>query len=971
MGFEITAYVGVQSVSALVSLFATVVAWRRRRAPGGLLFALMMSAVTIWTVSAVLEEGAAELASKILFSKISDFGQVSAAPLFMLFAMRYHGRARRIPVLAALLWVIPASMLALVATNALHGLTWTSVTPADSLGRDLAVYTHGPAWWFFAAYNLVLALMGSTILLSLTRGRILALSPIAREALVEAMPDGLVVEDASGRVVDANPRALTLLGKDSSVFGSALGRALDRWPQLAAVVADGGESASGEILRRDDRWFQLDIHALQAPRGYRLGRMIFLRDVTRRREAEDSSSESERDLRSLLQSAQRQAKELELLDQVRTSLASSELDLSEIFRTVVEGIARAFGYTQVSIYILEDGELTVRHQVGYSNVIRKIPPSRGITGRVFRTGVPVLLANVRDDPDFIGAMEGVVSEVCIPLFDRGAPVGVLNVESIGGVAMGPEDLRLMSVLGEHVSIALAKARLYAEARENEERYRTLVAALGEGVAIVDASEHFEFANPAAEAIFGVPPGGLAGKSLADFMSEEEFSRSLAETKRRRRGESSTYEQEIRRPDGETRQIELVATPRRAPGGEVSGTLGIFRDVTELRRLQEQLQQSQKMEAVGRLAGGIAHDFNNILTVITGYCEMALEESRGNRTLQGSLEEIKRAARRSATLVSQLLAFSRRQILLPRVFDLAELVEGMGGMLRRLLGEDVRLVTTRGEASLDVNADPGRIEQVIMNLAVNSRDAMPGGGLLTIETRAAPLSAEELIGHPEVAPGEYVGLSVRDTGHGMDAQTMSRLFEPFFTTKEVGKGTGLGLAMVYGIVRQSSGHITCHSEVGRGTTFTVYLPRVDRRSAGMEAVDAGTARGVRGTGRILLVEDDESVRRYVRSILESAGYTVIAAESGHDALERLGSLPEPPHLLLTDVVMPGMDGRVLSQQVALHLPGIPVVFMSGYADIVLGVPGLTDSDSVLIQKPFSSDELLQKIHSSMQRREKGD
>ena len=788
MSFEVTAYVCVQSVSALVSLFATAVAWRRRRAPGGLLFALMMTAVTIWTVSTL--------------------------------------------VLAA-------------------------------------AYMHGIAWWLSAACNLLLALSGSLILWSLTRGR-----------------------------------------------------------------------------------------------------MTFLRDVTRSPKAEEASSDSERDLRALLQAAQRQAKELELLDQVRTSLAS-ELDLSEIFRTVVEGIARAFGYTQVSIYILEDGELTVRHQVGYSNVIRKIPPSRGITGRVFRTGVPVLLANVRDDPDFIGAIEGVVSEVCIPLFERGVPVGVLNVESIAGVAMGPEDLRLMSVLGEHVSIALAKARLYAEARENEERYRTLVTTLGEGVAIVDGSERFEFANPAAETIFGVPPGGLAGRSLAEFLSEEEFARAREETKRRRRGESSTYEQVIRRPDGETRQIELIATPRRGPDGEVIGTLGIFRDVTELRRLQEQLQQSQKMEAVGRLAGGIAHDFNNILTVITGYCEMALEESRGNRALEGSLEEIKRAARRSATLVSQLLAFSRRQILLLRVFDLADLVEGMGGMLRRLLGEDVRLVTTRVEPSLQVNADPGRIEQVIMNLAVNSRDAMPAGGLLTIETRAARLSAEQLIGHPEVPPGEYVGLSVRDTGHGMDAQTMSRLFEPFFTTKEVGKGTGLGLATVYGIVRQSSGHITCHSEAGKGTTFTVYLPRVDLRAAGVEAADAGTSRGIRGTGRILLVEDDESVRRYVRSILESAGYTVIAAESGHDALERLGSLPEPPHLLLTDVVMPGMDGRVLSQQVARRLPGIPVVFMSGYADVVLGVPGLTDSGSVLIQKPFSSDDLLQKIHSSLQRRGRGD
>jgi two-component system cell cycle sensor histidine kinase/response regulator CckA len=271
----------------------------------------------------------------------------------------------------------------------------------------------------------------------------------------------------------------------------------------------------------------------------------------------------------------------------------------------------------------------------------------------------------------------------------------------------------------------------------------------------------------------------------------------------------------------------------------------------------------------------------------------------------------------------------------------------------------------------VNADPGRIEQVIMNLAVNSRDAMPNGGLLAIRTGAARLSAEELTAHPEVVPGEYVSLSVRDTGNGMDAQTMSRLFEPFFTTKEVGKGTGLGLATVYGIVRQSSGHITCDSEPGKGATFTVYLPRVKRRPPGVGGSVDGSVRAASGTGRILLVEDDLPVRRYVGSILETAGYTVIAAESGHDALGRLGSLPQPPDLLLTDVVMPGMDGRVLAQEVARRLPGVPVVFMSGYSDVMPGVPDLTGSDSVLIQKPFSSVDLLEKIRSSLEKHGKRD
>ena len=1154
MQFEITAYMAAQFASALVSFFAMLVAWRKRKAPGGLLFALTMTAVTVWTVSATLEAGAVDLPLKILFSKVLFVGVVNVAPLFLLFAVTYHRGEWKVPRIAALLWVVPAAIVVLVATNDLHGLVWTSVTLA-ARARNAAVYAHGPAWWIASGYDLVLVLTGTTFIVGaalrappvyarqsaamvaavavvwagflayvapgnptpgldlpaasfsvsgvllvwgLTRGRILTLSPVAREQLLAAMPDGHLVEDGRGRLADANPRALALLRTGSHALGTPFAVALEGWPELASAVIGRGESGSGLVLPRDDRSFELTVHFLYSRRGDRLGRMVSLRDVTRRQRAEAASLERERDLRTLLQAAQRQAKEHALLDEVRTSLAS-ELDLPEVIRTVVDGIARVFGYTQVSLFLLSDGQLALRHQVGYESILERIPLNRGITGRVFRTGTPVLVENVRSDPDYIGAIEDVVSEVCIPLFDRGVPAGVLNVESRRGVSMGPEDLRLMSILGEHVSIALSKARLYASARENEERYRDLVATLAEGVAIVDLDETVVFANPAAEKLFGVAPGALAGRNLSEFTSPEEYARAVQETVKRRRGESSTYQTAIRRPDGEVRQIELIATPRRGADGTVLGTLGVIRDVTELRRLQgrleqerklllalidslpdyvylkdrdsrfiltnkaqaqlvgardsselagrtdadyvsrelaeryrasdlhvmqsraplvnieepsegyggksrwvfttkvplfdsagevtglvgisrditdlrraeqererlqEELQQSQKMEAVGRLAGGIAHDFNNILTVITGYCEMALEESQGNRVLEDNLHEIKRAARRSATLISQLLAFSRRQILLPRVFDLAGLVEGMDGMLRRLLGEDVRLVTSRGGASLLVNADPGRIEQVLMNLSVNARDAMPGGGQLTIRTAGACRTVDELAGHPEVAPGEFVSLSVTDTGHGMDEATMRRLFEPFFTTKDIGKGTGLGLATVYGIIRQSSGHITCQSEVGKGTTFTVYLPRVQETEQESEPPDNARHLPAQGTERILLVEDDESVRRYVRSILESAGYAVVAVESGYAALDRLGAEP-PPDLLLTDVIMPGMDGRVLAQEVVRRLPSVRVIFMSGYAEIVSGVQSLPEPDRVLVQKPFSSVDLLKTVRAVLE------
>ncbi len=1026
MSFIISPYVLAQAVSALISITSAVVAWRLRAGSGGRSFALLMTAVSIWTTAVTLEEGAVGLGVKTLMTKAAYLGAVNVAPLVLLFAWSFGRRRRRAGASVALLWIVPVITLGLVATNELHHLVWTTITLQPSLDTVTA-YAHGPAWWVFSGYSLVVmlvasahlgtmalgtsrtfsrqttvvlaaicvvaagfildvapgnplpgldlpaasfALAGAIILVGLTRTRIAALSPIAREALVEAMPDGLIAVDMAGTVVDVNPAALALLRRATSVVGSPLGAAVAGWPELAAALPTGNGRELFALARREDRFFQVAVAMLGGPTGERLGRMITLRDVTDQRRAQRSSEENEESLRLLLSAAQRQAKELELLDQVRSSLAT-ELDLDVIFKTVVEGISRVFGYTQVSLFLLRDGVLMVQHQVGYRRIVERIPITTGITGRVARTGEPVLLEDVHADPEFIGAIEGVVSEVCVPLFDRGMPAGVLNVESTNGVTMGPQDLRLMTVLGEHVSIAFSKARLYAEARDNEERYRALVTTLGEGVAIVDLSERFVFANPAAEAVFGVPPDGLVGRGLAEFLDAEEMEDAVEQTKRRQRGESSVYLLNIRRPDGKSRRIELTATPRRDADGKVSGTLGIFRDTTDLTRaeeekarLQEQLQQAQKMEAVGRLAGGIAHDFNNILTVITGYCEMAIEEAGANPSLKGSLEQIKRASRRSATLISQLLTFSRRQILLPRVFDLAGLVDEMEGMLRRLLGEDVRLQTAREGDSHLVNADSGRMEQVLMNLAVNARDAMPGGGQLDIRTRVVRLAPEDLVGHPEVQPGEFIGLSVSDTGLGMDAATQARLFEPFFTTKEVGKGTGLGLATIYGIVSQSRGHVTCQSEVGRGTTFTVYLPRVAVPASGVHASEDGKSKLVGGTERVLLVEDDESVRRFVRSILEAAGYTVIPADSGAAALDQLDRLPQPPDLLLSDVIMPGMDGRVLAQEVARRVPGVRVVLMSGYAEVAAGVPGLASQDPRLIQKPFSAADLLGKIRVAL-------
>jgi len=348
-------------------------------------------------------------------------------------------------------------------------------------------------------------------------------------------------------------------------------------------------------------------------------------------------------------------------------------------------------------------------------------------------------------------------------------------------------------------------------------------------------------------------------------------------------------------------------------------------------------------------------------VINGYCEMGIARTGSRDPLRMDLEEIKRASRRAAILTSQLLAFGRRQILQPRILNLGALISGMGDMLARLLGEDIRVHLHAPPDLWSVRADPGRIEQVVMNLAVNSRDAMPEGGQLTIETSNVMLDESYTRDHLEVKPGPYVMLAVSDTGIGMDEATQERIFEPFFTTKETGKGTGLGLATVYGIVKQSDGYIFCYSEVGRGTTFKIYFPQGAAADEPSQAEPLPAAIG-RGTERILLVEDDDAVRRVTASILESGGYLVTSEKDGPNALNRLSDANAAPHLLVTDVVMPGMDGKEVARRVSARYPSIRVLFISGYTENAIVHQGVLEEGIEFIPKPFTSADLLQKVRA---------
>jgi nitrogen-specific signal transduction histidine kinase/CheY-like chemotaxis protein len=395
---------------------------------------------------------------------------------------------------------------------------------------------------------------------------------------------------------------------------------------------------------------------------------------------------------------------------------------------------------------------------------------------------------------------------------------------------------------------------------------------------------------------------------------------------------------------------------RTTGGEVRAALSVTRDVTQHRRLEEQLVQSQKMEAVGRLAGGIAHDFNNLLTGILGYSDILRDGLADDDPLRADADEVKKAAERAASLTRQLLAFSRRQVLQPRVIDLNTIVEEMERMLRPLIGEDVELVTACSAEIGRVEADPGQIEQVIANLVVNARDAMPNGGRLVIATADSDVDEEHARAHvAEMTPGPYVLLSVTDSGVGIEPETLGHLFEPFFTTKDVGKGTGLGLATVYGIVKQSGGYIWVYSEPGRGTSFQIYLPRVEHD---IEALaDSGAPPAEEGNETVLVVEDERLVRDLISEELSRRGYEVLAAANGVDALHLARGHDGRIDVVVSDVVMPEMGGPELTRELTALLPGIRVVYMSGYSELAV-----TDEIGPwpLLQKPFNARSLAGKI-----------
>jgi two-component system, cell cycle sensor histidine kinase and response regulator CckA len=501
-----------------------------------------------------------------------------------------------------------------------------------------------------------------------------------------------------------------------------------------------------------------------------------------------------------------------------------------------------------------------------------------------------------------------------------------------------------------------------ELRAAEERYRRLAENAPDVIYRYEVRpvEKMGFVNPRVKAISGYSPEDFYNRPdlLFDLVHPED--RLLLESIFREKATAdNTVTLRWRHKNGNTVWIEQHHVLVRNQFGVLHAVECIARDITERKSLEEQFRQAQKMEAIGRLAGGVAHDFNNLLTVINGYSRQALAELSKSDPFHEEFEEIARAGDRAAGLTRQLLAFSRRQMLQPQVFNVNEVVADMDKMLRRLLGEDVELATILSPRLEPIHADRGQLEQIIMNLAVNARDAMPNGGKLTIETAPADLDRTYADYHPSVKPGRYSMIAVSDSGQGMDEATKARIFEPFFTTKAPGQGTGLGLSTVYGIVEQSGGTIWVYSEPGKGTTFKIYFPRAASTGIAPEG-SRGPVRPVGGSETILIVEDDESVAKLIRTLLQHAGYTVLEARNGTDALNLLTAHSGSVHLVVTDMVMPQMSGWELLQKVGEFRPGLKALFMSGYTDNALLRHGMATSRTPFLQKPFTPTELVSKV-----------
>ena len=702
-----------------------------------------------------------------------------------------------------------------------------------------------------------------------------------------------------------------------------------------------------------ERWFMLTVTPLDGG-----GAVIAHTDITARRRTEMSAA---------------------ALVETGRELAGG-LDPAEVARQIACTVVRVFGTQHAALYRLDSevARLVCIAAAGLGEPEdwrgQTVGVGEGIVGRAAAEERSVWTPDVLEDSRIDLAAragervtaDGFRSVLAVPLKAGERVIGVLNLGDAAGRTYTEDELTLLAAFVGQGAVALENSALYREIRDARDFLQSITENSLDAIITTDGRGRLTYFSRGAEAMFGYRAAKMIGSAVADLYPGGLEEARAVKRRLAQEGQLRNYESGFLTKDGGCVEVSASISLLRDATGRVAGTLGVLKDIGERRRLEEQLRQSQKMEAVGRLAGGIAHDFNNLLTVIAGRAQLILSRLRPEEPIHRDATLVRTTADRAAVLTQQLLTFSRKQVLQPQVLNLNAVVTAMEPMLGRLLGEDIDLAVIPAESLGRVKADPGQIEQVIVNLVVNSRDAMPQGGRLTVETADVELDAAYASRHFSVPPGPYVMLAVSDTGEGMDEQTRSRVFEPFFTTKGPGKGTGLGLATVYGIVKQSGGDIQLYSEPGRGTAFRIYLPRVAQVSAEVDDTTSPSAAVARGDETVLLVEDEPEVRDLAREILEVSGYTVLQACDPLEAVVMAERHPGPIHLLLTDVIMPRQSGRALVERLRPLLPEMQVLYMSGYTNEAIVRHGVLDPDTLFIQKPFTPDALGHRVRAALDR-----
>jgi PAS domain S-box-containing protein len=802
----------------------------------------------------------------------------------------------------------------------------------------------------------------------------------------DSIPDMVSLLDPEGKILRCNKALQHFLGKpfneiiNRSCWEITLGTKtpIENYPFLRMKETLHRETTT---LPFNDRWFNVSVDPILDEAGSLIGAVSIMSDITERKRAEEALKKSEEEAKSLSQ-------ENAIMAEIGR-IISSTLNIEEVYERFAEEVKKLIPFDRIVInnIDIEKGTVVNAYMAGKGLADRKVGeiyPLKG-SGNAEMVGIKSTLLIQTEDfneykdrfPMLLSTFQaGFRSIMNVPFFSKGQIIGGLLLRSLKPYAYTDKDVKLAERVADQIAGAIANAQLFIEQnraeealRQSEDKYRTILENIEDGYLEVDLAGNFTFVNNAECRNLGYTSEELIGMSYRQY-TDETTAKKLYQTFNQvyTTGEpAKVVDVEVIRKDGTKAFNEISASLIRDSEGKPIGFRGVSRDVTERKRaeeerlaLQEQLRQSQKMEAIGKLAGGVAHDFNNLLTVIHGYSELILNSLDQDSRLRQDVQEIMNASERASSLTRQLLAFSRKQVLQPKVLDLNAHVSNMDKMLHRMIGEDIELVTLLAKDLGRIKADPGQIEQVILNLAVNAKDAMLKGGKLTIETANVKLDESYALSHMGVTPGHYVMLSVSDTGVGMTPEIRERIFEPFFTTKEKGKGTGLGLSTVYGIIQQSGGNVWVYSESGVGTTFKIYLPTIEE-DTNLLRLTALSTKPKQGFETILLVEDEEMVRKFACTVLQKYGYTVLEAPNGEEALRIVqGQNGNPIHLMVTDVVMPGMSGRELVDRLMSLWPGMKVLYMSGYTDNAIVHHGVLDPGIAYIQKPFAPDALASKV-----------